>query len=211
MKSILMTLLCALVIASAGTCDAAPSNAVSFFYRNDDTGIYLKGFGGANLTRHLRWDHTQYDTSTGYAVGGALGYKLSLLSVEGEFSYRHNSVDQLVIDTSNIQASGDIEQWCGFGNVLLDFPMSCCFAPYVGVGAGYRHIKPGVNIDESSVISFASLVKSAKEWGVYQVIGGLNFVVSQPLNLQLEYRYVDGWSGINCSNHTVDLSARIQF
>ncbi|HEY4831383.1 MAG TPA: outer membrane beta-barrel protein [Waddliaceae bacterium] len=210
MKSILITLLCVLLIASGGTCVAFCSDTGSA-YLNNRAGVYLKGFGGLNLAHEPRWDHAKYRTSTGYVVGTALGYAFSLVSVEGEFSYRHNSIDRFTVDALDIHVDGDLEQWCGLGNVLLGIPITNCFAPYVGVGAGYRHSKPGVNFDESSDISFKTLVESSNEWGVYQAIGGLNFTLSRFVNLQLEYRYLDGFTDVRCSNHTVDLSAVIQF
>lgn len=171
----------------------------------------MKGFGGLNLVHDTHWHHAKYRTSVGYVVGAALGYKFGLVSVEGEFSYRHNHVDRLVVDALDLHVTGNIQQWCGFGNVFVDFPVTFCFAPYIGAGGGYRHAKPGINFDEASNPTVKGFIDSADQWGVYQVMAGLGFAVSRNASLQLEYRYMDGWSNLRCSNHTVDLSANFRF
>jgi opacity protein-like surface antigen len=222
MKMTLRTLLCALLIITGGVCaysevSACPNSSFALFkgarveFPNCYNGIYLKGFGGLNLTREPRVHHTKYRTSYGYAIGGALGYQFDLLSVEGEFSYRHNTVDRLKVDLLDIHVTGDIEQLCGFGNILLNIPLTHCCAPYLGGGFGYRHFKPGVNFDEGSDTSLRNFVDTVNEWGVYQLIGGLNCAVSRLVSVQLEYRYLNGWSNAKCSNHTVDLGATLHF
>lgn len=174
-------------------------------------GIYIRGFGGLNSAQRPKWNGAKYSTSNGYVVGAALGYQLTCLALEGEFSYRHNTVNQLKVDLLDINISGDVQQFCGFGNLLVNIPIVYCLAPYAGAGVGYRHIKPGVNFDEGSDTSFRNFVDSADEWGVYQLIGGLHFAASRLMGLQLEYRYVDGWSNTRCRNHTVDLGISVHF
>lgn len=218
MKMNLKTLLlCALLIVTGGVCFASEvsvnqgNSFVRFGNPTCNDGAYLRGFGGLNIAREPKWNHTKYKTSHGYVVGAALGYQFTFVSVEGEFSYRHNTVDRLKVNALDIDASGDVEQLCGFGNILFNVPITQCFTPYAGIGAGYRHINPGVNFDESSDTSIRNFIDTADEWGVYQLIGGLNFAVCQMINLQVEYRYVDGWSNTKCSNHSVDLGAAFRF
>lgn len=218
MKMTFKTLICALLFVTGGTCFAYneavsyPNNSfVGVEYPTCHQGGYIKGFGGLNLARRPKWKHAQYKTCYGYVVGAALGYQFDIVSLEGEFSYRRNNVDQLKIDALSIDASGHIEQFCGMGNVLVNFPVTYCFVPYVGVGAGYRHFKPGVNFDERSDPTLRDFINSADEWGVFQLIGGFNFGVCQLVNLHLEYRYVDGWANAKCANHTVDVAAVLHF
>lgn len=207
MKKLILLLLCAVLVAQCETCFA--------YYGNNEcepcSGVYLKGFGGLNMAQESRWSHVKYRTNTGFVLGGALGYKFDIFCLEGEFAYRHNTVDRLRIEDLNIHVTGDIEQWCGFGNALVNIPLHCALAPYVGVGFGYRHAKPGVNFDDSDDTSFRSFIDSVNEWGVYQAIAGLKLAVSRTANLRLEYRYVDGWSNINCSNHSADLCVGVLF
>ena len=217
MKSLILTILSAVFIAGTGTCVAA-YHTVEPVYLNsrepvylNSHGIYVKGFGGVNLLHNPKWHHAKYRTNTGFVAGAALGYHFRPLKVEGEFSYRRNDVNRLTIEALNIDASGHIEQWCGLGNVLLEVPLGSCFAPYIGVGAGYRHSKPGVNFDERSDISVQSFIDSADEWGVYQAIAGFNFAVSNCIRVAVDYRYLDGWSRTDCQNHTVALNATFQF
>jgi opacity protein-like surface antigen len=208
MKSMIRNLLCAILIAKTAMCMASYSYSDPV---TNDPGIYLKGFGGANFLHNPNWHHTKYRTNAGYVVGGAVGCNFFPLSIEGEFSYRNNTINHLFVDALNINVKGNIEQWCGFGNALVKFPLSGSFVPYAGIGAGYRHTKPGVNFDESSDISIQNFIKTANEWGVYQLIGGFNFAISPSVGMQLEYRYVDGWSATHCSNHTIALGAAVQF
>ena len=221
MQMKLKTLICALLIgigihSFAYSNTAMWSNDLSAVYKDVRcehwyNGVYIKGFGGVNFARQPKWNHAQYRTGYGYTLGGALGCQLKLVSLEGEFSYRSNTVDHLKVDLLDIHVKGDIEQLCGFGNVLLNIPINNCFNPYAGIGVGYRHIKPGVNFDESSDTSLRKFVDSANDWGVYQLIGGFNFDLSRVVSIQLEYRYMDGWSNAKCSNHTADLGAVIHF
>lgn len=227
MKSIIMILLSALAIGQGGTCFALYDNTRPMYdnaepmyygnarpiYVNNNTGIYLKGFGGLNLAVKPHWRHAKWDASAGYVAGGAVGCHIGFLSVEGEFSYRHNSINHLVVNGTPILASrsGNLDQWCGFGNILFDVPITHWFAPHIGAGVGYRHTKPGFNFDESSDRSFQNFANSANEWGVYQVIAGLNFTTCNLVKLGLDYRYMDGWSSNRCSNHSVNLNAILQF
>jgi opacity protein-like surface antigen len=219
MKSKIKNLLCVMLMAKTTMCVASYSysdpviNAPAIYDMPviQKTGVYLKGFGGANLLHNPNWHHTKYRTNTGYVIGGTVGLNFSPLSIEGEFSYRNNTINHLRIDAFNVDMKGTIEQWCGFGNVLLKLPLSQSLVPYAGAGAGYRHTKPGVNFDESSDLSFENFIKTANEWGVYQVIGGFNLALSPSVGMQLEYRYVDGCSATHCSNHTIALGASILF
>jgi opacity protein-like surface antigen len=205
-------MLLALLIAKTGTCDVRnPASMMSPVDLNSKNGIYLTGFGGLNFLHKPIWKHTTYCTSSGYIVGGAIGYQFCPFRIEGEFSYRNNTVNRLVIDALDIDVSGDIEQLCGFANAYLDIPVSTYFKPYVGLGFGYRHTNPGINYDQRSDISLDSFIKSVDDWGVYQAIGGLNFVLARCVDVQLEYRYMDGLSKNDCRNHTVDLGAKVHF
>ena len=171
----------------------------------------MKGFGGLNIAHELKWNHTKYKSNYGYAVGATLGYQFNVVSLEGEFSYRRNTVNELKVDALNIDISGHIEQLCGFGNLMFNIPVTQYVIPYVGVGAGYRHFNPGVNFDESSDTSLRNFIDTADEWGVLQAIGGFNFALNPLVNMQIEYRYVDGWSNARCANQTVDLGVVIRF
>lgn len=205
MKAIMMMLVCSILIVRSGTCYASCNTAIC------DPGIYLKGFGGLNVAHESRWRHANYRTSAGYAVGAALGYKFSLLSIEGEFSYRHNCIDRFDMEALDIHVRGELRQWCGLGNIILSVPVSYRLAPYIGIGAGYRHTKPGLDFDEEPGISLHDFVESAHEWGVYQAIAGLNLIASRFVHLQMEYRHLNGWSNVRCSNNTLDLSMVIRF
>ena len=205
-----MIMLGALLIMRTGSCDEFYCGTQPECHSRH-AGIYLKGFGGPNWAQTPTLNHAEYNTHLGYVLGGALGFHFDILSLEGECSYRRNSVNRLEVDALDIHVTGDIEQWCGFGNVLACIPLTKCFAPYVGAGLGYRHIKPGVNFDESTDTSFQNFIDSRDEWGVYQVIAGVNCLVYRCLSLQADYHYMDGWSNAKCRNHSACIAATFGF
>jgi opacity protein-like surface antigen len=205
-----MTLLSAILLVKTETCSAVDFSKDSV-YLNSCPGIYVRGFGGVNLIDHPRWHHTKWHTNVGYVVGGALGCQFKPLRIEGEFAYRCNDVNRVVIDALKIEVSGHVKQWCGFGNIFFEIPVTNFCLPYIGAGAGYRHTKPGVNFDERSDISFQNFIDSVDEWGVYQGIAGIKFATPSGFSMQIEYHYVDGWGHEKTRNHTVDLSAMLQF
>lgn len=210
MKSFILKMtLCIALLAQAAICNA--DSARDTVYLNSNPRIYVRGFGGLNLLHHTNWHHAKYRTNAGYVVGTAVGCRLRPLRIEGEFSYRSNDVSRLTIEALNVDVTGHLQQWCGFGNVLFEVPLKCCCLPYIGVGAGYRHIKPGVNFDERSDTSFQNFIDSANEWGIYQAMAGVNFTVSDMVNMQLGYCYVNGWTHDKCASHTLAVSAILQF
>jgi len=211
MKHFCIIVLCILWLSQYGmaddVCRPCPSK-----YTMEWNGIYLKGFGGFNAAVRPNWNGTKYRTNSGgYVVGGALGTNFSMLNIEGEFSYRNNQINRLRIDALDIDVSGQIEQWCGFGNALVDIPLCNSIKPYVGAGLGYRHLKPGVNFDESSDRSFDHFIETRDQWGVYQVIAGCKILPLRHFNVLAEYRYMNGWSNQRCSNHSACLAASMCF
>lgn len=210
MKSFLMLVFCALMITQVGICNEICYKTMPDCI-NDQTGVYIKGFGGLNMAQTPTLGNAKYRTSAGYLAGAALGYKFGIVSAEGEFSYRRNSVDRLSVEAVNLHVSGDLEQYCGFGNVLVHIPITSNFQPYVGAGVGYRHFTPGVNFDDDADPTLQKFIDSRDEWGVFQGIAGLGYHVSSNISLQLDYRYVDGWSNTKCRNHSVALAANFGF
>lgn len=201
-------LFCALLLTRIGTCTSTQVPGPEY---PNSSGFYVKGFGGMNWAQTPTIRHTKYHTNEGYVLGAALGYHFCFFSLEGEFTYRHNTITRLTIPLFDIDASGDLRQYCGFVNGIFDIPVTLCFRPYIGGGIGYRHIKPGVNFDERSDVSVQDFIDSRDDWGVYQALAGFCVNVIPCIGLQLDYRYVDGWANHRCRNHSLCLGAKIGF
>lgn len=145
---------------------------------------YGKIFGGATygkdhdavVTSGATAASGEFDTDTGYTVGGAVGYNLnSFLAVEGEIAYRSNE-----IDTSTVAAAGllddDINSLSFMGNAVFNAPSYAGFTPYVGAGAGVARI--GVLNDHDTVFA-------------YQAFGGVKKNLTEKIDAGIEYRYFD--------------------
>lgn len=202
MNKTALTLLVALLLIVISECVFGKTKHASYCDR-----LYIKGFSGLNATNGLKWDDGHYDCRAGIIAGGSIGYKFNLILLEGEFSYRNNSIDHITTDNIGFDLSGDLKQYCGFGNLLFNIPVTFRFSPYVGVGYGYRHLT--VNFKETFDAPPAR-INSIKESGAYQVIGGLDFVLYKRVSLQLEYRYLDSFR-TTCCNHNVDVGLTVHY
>ena len=88
-----------------------------------------------------------------FGVAGALGYKFSLLRVEGELqrvsigTEADESSGTLLGGISN--TTGKVKETSGFANAYVDFPSFFGLAPYLGAGLGYAR----VNLDNVTRVS----------------------------------------------------------
>lgn len=111
--------------------------------------FYVGGFAGANWIQ----DYTKnYDFSykVGYTYGGAFGYRWACSGwrVEGEFTYRKNTIKHMSIRHLNLEFSnhGHQSYWSGMGNIIYDFCLpQTWITPFIGVGAGWYEQKINVS------------------------------------------------------------------
>ena len=72
----------------------------------------------------------EYDTDTGFVVGGAYVFNLSeVISLEGELAYRSNNVNSGVIEDVPLDGDGDINALSFMANAVVTAPSLAGFAP----------------------------------------------------------------------------------
>ncbi len=119
----------------------------------------------------------EFDTDTGYVVGGAYGVKASpFLSFEGEIAYRSNNVEGGNIGAVDFDGDGNLTALTGMANAVLTAPKARGFSPYAGVGAGIARI--GGEGDHDLVFA-------------YQAFGGVSRALNERTSAAIEYRYLD--------------------
>ena len=119
----------------------------------------------------------EFDTDTGYVVGGAYGVNASsFLSLEGEIAYRSNNVESGVVAGVPFDGDGNLTALSFMGNAILKAPSTSGFTPYVGAGAGAARI--GGEGDHDLVFA-------------YQAFGGVSRDIGSNITAGLEYRYLD--------------------
>ncbi|MAW80129.1 MAG: hypothetical protein CMI63_07805 [Parvularcula sp.] len=119
----------------------------------------------------------EYDTDTGFVVGGAYGFNLSeVISLEGELAYRSNNVNSGVIEDVPLDGDGDINALSFMANAVVTAPSLAGFAPYAGAGAGPARVGGGGDHD----LVFA-----------WQAFGGVSRNITEKMSAGVEYRYFD--------------------
>lgn len=152
-------------------------------------GFYVAGYGGLNVAlnsdvddSNQGIDEVRYDP--GFAVGGAFGYKFGFkVRLEGDVTYRRNSVDDLEILGTRQNGDGNVNSTSFLVNAFYDFDNSTRWTPYVGGGIGIAR----VDWDDVEASGGARL-DNTEYLGAAQLGGGVAFRVSERLELTANYR-----------------------
>jgi opacity protein-like surface antigen len=182
-----------------GTCAAiAAFNAVPAAAQ-DDTGMYLKLDGGANFLQQITVNNFgsefKEDMDVGFRFDIMAGYNLNRYAgVEFETGFMYN-------EPKNVS-----DVWLGavpvLGNLVLRYPNSTPFVPFVGIGAGgaFTLLDNGDSLENDFVFA-------------YQLQGGLNYMLSEDMSLGFTYKYFatadqdyDGIEIEDVHNHFVGLN-----
>jgi opacity protein-like surface antigen len=164
----------------------------------DGEGFYLSVAGGAMLLRGNDLEgstNLDPDYSTGFAVGGALGYELPALPIrfEAEVMYRSNDLDEISDGTGTIlsgtgsaSGGGSVNIVTAMANAYVFLPVLVGLEPYIGAGFGYASL----DVDGLSG-GAVSLVNGSADTYAYQFIVGTEFdFFPGPIDIGLEYRYL---------------------
>ncbi len=176
-----------------------------------NSGVYIGAMGGANFLnfseKEIYNSQIDLDINKGYLIGGIAGYNYAdiPLRVEGEFSYRHNSVKNITIDGSKLSFNKEkndasIDVFTYMYNVYYDFNLDCDFTPYIGFGIGYSIFRVNFKADDIKLRGTGDGLTS-------QRIAGISYALCDKTDLGLEYRHINTKDG----DHAVTMNLRRYF
>lgn len=178
-------------------------------------GLYLNVFGGANWqedksgfsqvttgsTTVTTFSHN-FDSDTGFVVGGAIGTDLWLKGLRGEIevSYRRNDVGgnwvQRSFTTPTTPTStyggavdGNSSTFAVLANVWYDLPLGWKIRPYIGGGVGWGRSQFEAAFQSTSGYDAWTQVDADHSGFTYQLGAGFNYEVAPGVDLGLGYRY----------------------
>jgi opacity protein-like surface antigen len=157
----------AAAVLSAGLVAIAGSASADMLSRD---GLYATVKGGVTQPQDQSFG-VEYDT--GFTAGAALGKKFGNYRAEIEGIYEESDTDG---------GAGKTEFSGAMVNGYYDFKNSSFFTPYVGVGAGYGHLRYHSDVAGVNSVSEDTLA--------YQGIAGVGYELNPCWTLTGEYRYV---------------------
>lgn len=166
--------------------------------------VYFSVFGGATsiedfhrevVTGATTVDLEGADLVDGYILGGAVGHRVHQhFRLEAEYSYRFNRASSwfTATETNGIQtafaavpATGRVYSHAGMFNALYDFSQRRVRCPNFYGGGGI-----GVLTIDADITAAATNYVSDDSQFAYQIIGGVNYPVSQRIEVFGEYRFL---------------------
>ena len=170
---------------------AAPAFAQTFGSPGTGpNGPYIRGEGGWSHMNDMTGNTTTGTSYTskqneGYAVGGAVGWKLDQLRLELGLDFSNAGVKE--VDLNNVRsntAGGSVKNTSAMVRALWDLRTGTPFVPYIGIGVGASHVSLD-NVRSNGT----ALSNSSDNVFAYEPIVGVNYLVTPNLALGLEYRY----------------------
>jgi len=170
-------------------------------------GVYIGAEGGVNwlmnFNANTNWPAApvvSVTPSTGFAVGGVIGYDFVGPRVELEGVYRYNTTNVGLPGTALNNQAGQLGI---MANLLYDFMPGSIITPYIGAGAGLGLV------DSNSSLGSTTFA--------YQGIVGLGWLVDTNFRVNLDGRYygtsnptVNGQQWTN-NNFSVMLGLQVKF
>ncbi len=178
----------------------------------DDSGFYLKAFGGASSLSDTdvtigATTETDVGFGSGTLAGGAFGYAYadSPLAAELEFTYRSGDSED------GATTGGDFASTSLMLNGVWNFGETSRFSPYAGAGLGYV---TEIDFDVPGSGEFSD--RGGVAW---QVFGGVSYAVTERVSVFGELRYFDAGSrtltgsggSLNADYSTLDVLAGVSF
>jgi opacity protein-like surface antigen len=154
-------------------------------------GLYAKASILYNDPEAIEIPQTQGDLEasldSNFGFSGAVGYKFSLLRVEGELIYVENDVDA---QEGAFSAEGGLTQTNFFVNGYIDLPIIPIFKPYVGFGIGLATVDvSGMRVTDTAGVAYESN-EDDTAFG-YQFMAGVRADLPiVDLSLYAGYRYL---------------------
>jgi OmpA-OmpF porin, OOP family len=185
--------LLALPVAAANAQSVfTPGTAYPGFYIGAEGGLNWllnsSNYGGITSTSNF--------LSSGFAVGGKVGYDFVGPRVELEALYRNNKESGTVYFPGGPAfVTGQINQVSVMANVLYDFFPGAVLTPYVGVGAGVAFVDPGLQ---------GGCTMCSTQFA-YQGIVGLSYAATPNLSVSLDGRYYGTTNPGSFTNNNIGL------
>jgi len=156
------------------------SLAATGLYGSINTGLAIMSDSDVNETYSVPGLGSSSDSfkvkfDSGYTIGGAVGYMMENLRLEGEISYQENDIDKV----SGFNASGDIDALTFLANGYFDFDIGGTIKPFITAGLGFSNVEisePGFSEDDNVF--------------TYQIGAGVGFALSETVTLDCMYRYL---------------------
>lgn len=127
------------------------------------------------------------DDSFGFT--GAVGYKFSVIRLEGEFNYLDSNIKK--INLADFRSSGDYKKSNLFVNALIELPIIPMFSPYAGIGFGITDIEVDVrNIAINGDVSNSFRTSGDESLYSAQFMAGLRFSLMKTFSVYAGYRYI---------------------
>lgn len=155
-------------------------------------GVYLRGQAMFNHpndveTSSLTSFRSSLKNNVGYA--GALGYKFSMLRLEGELQHFKQDAAQGSNAAGATTGSGSYRQFAGFANAFVDLPVVAGLGVYFGGGLGFARVNFDNFTARQSGVSVAQY--SGKDSAfAHQVAAGLQFSFADRATVHAGYRIV---------------------
>jgi len=152
-----------------------------------DEGLYLRFGAGSGHVDKESFGSAEFDI--GYAATASVGYSwffpesIADLRVELEGSYRHNDLDQI----AGLSATGKLRTYSAMLNGIFDFRTTWPVVPYVGGGLGATQLR----YQDDGANGFFPSIDDHDTVFAFQVMGGLNFDISDNLSIGAEYRFLE--------------------
>ena len=171
-------------------------------------GFYIGAEVGVNWMLNTTILNQSVSPTTGFAVGGVIGYDFVGPRVEIEGVYRSNNTNT---GYPGLAISNQINQIAVMANLLYDFSPGSVITPYIGAGAGIAFVDSNQSLGSTQ---FA-----------YQGIVGLGWNVTDQFRVNLDGRYYGttnpqvsgvfpsqaGTSGWSNNNFSVMLGLQLKF
>lgn len=156
----------------------APSKAQSYL-RIDAGGAYL-----APTSLTTPFGNSKLNAKTGEAISIAYGYQFNtFLKAEIEGGYLRADFKSL----DNIgTVSGNTSSFIGFGNGILNIPISSDFSVYTGGGIGFAN----THAEFSNIASIPVALTQDKTSFAAQGIAGIDYAISTSLSIGARYKYL---------------------
>ena len=128
---------------------------------------------------------------TGFSAGAAIGYRFSSFRVEVAGDYHRGEVDKIKVSGTEVPLKGSaLALVTVMANGYIDLDLGLFVAPYAGFGIG-----AGVLIADESGANAVFKVDDDAAVFTWNAMGGLNWTLTEHVQVMTGYRYVSTTEG----------------